>query len=189
VTQSTSSATTFGTSTAPFGTSTAPFHNSTAPFDTSTAPFRAPTIPFAASATTSNAASLVSTPIRDPTQSFPVILDEAEEAEEAAVDAEADGYELDAGDISDEDQANLIEEVLHDSDDEEDDTATSAVEASADCLDMRWDYTVSLDVLQSFHNSPLHFVSPLIMSTSRSFQIWQPAMPPCKSSWVIFPTL
>ncbi|KAJ7833920.1 hypothetical protein B0H13DRAFT_1914324 [Mycena leptocephala] len=60
VTQSTSSATTFGTSTAPFGTSTAPFHNSTAPFDTSTAPFRAPTIPFSASATTSNAASLPS---------------------------------------------------------------------------------------------------------------------------------
>ncbi|KAJ7825175.1 hypothetical protein B0H13DRAFT_2375077 [Mycena leptocephala] len=107
----------------------APF-TSTAPFDTSTAPFRAPTIPFAASATLK--CSLL------------------EEAEEAAVDAEADGYELDAGDISDEDQANLIEEVLHDSDDEEDDTATSAVEASADCLDMRWDYTPSDNVDISF---------------------------------------
>ncbi|KAJ7924775.1 hypothetical protein B0H13DRAFT_1863641 [Mycena leptocephala] len=114
VTQSTSSATTFGTSTAPFSTSTTPFSTSTAPFATSTALFGTPTTPFAASAT----------------RSFPVILDEAEEAEEAAFDAEADGYELDAGDISDEDQANLIEEVLHDSDDDEDDTATSAVEAS-----------------------------------------------------------
>ncbi|KAJ7876976.1 hypothetical protein B0H13DRAFT_1893443 [Mycena leptocephala] len=94
VTQSTSSATTFGTSTPPFAT---------------------PTTPFAASAATSNAASL-----------------------------------LYAGDISDEDQANLIEEVLHDSDDEEDNTATSALEASADCLDMQWDYMPSDNVDVSF---------------------------------------
>lgn len=60
---------------------------------------------------------------------------------------DGDGYELDPGAISDEDQANLIEEVLHDSDDDEDETETSAVEASTDCLDVRWDYTVSPDVL------------------------------------------
>jgi hypothetical protein len=67
-------------------------------------------------------------------------------AAESIVDAEADPYELDPGDISDEDQTNLIEEVLQDSDDE-DETETSAVEASTGCLDVRWDFTVSPDVL------------------------------------------
>jgi hypothetical protein len=83
------------------------------------------------------------------------------------VEVDADEYELDPGAISDEDQANLIEEVLHDSD-EEDETETSAVEAS-DCLDVQWDYTVSFDVLGLFHNSLLGFHS-LVTPTVPSFQ-------------------
>ncbi|KAJ7828174.1 hypothetical protein B0H13DRAFT_2437996 [Mycena leptocephala] len=87
-----------------------------------------------------------------PTCSLPVVdlLDEAQdavEAEEGILDEEADGYELDPGAISDEDQANLIKEVLHDSDDV---TETSAVEASTVCLDMQWDYMPSNDLDISF---------------------------------------
>ena len=59
------------------------------------------------------------------------------EAEDTAGDESISEHELDAGAISDEDQANLIEEVLHDSDREEDETETSTVEASADCLDVQ----------------------------------------------------
>ncbi|KAF7354322.1 hypothetical protein MVEN_01120600 [Mycena venus] len=46
---------------------------------------------------------------------------------------------VEADDLFEEDQANLIEEVLDDSD--EDETETSTVEATTDCLDVRWEYT------------------------------------------------
>lgn len=69
------------------------------------------------------------------------------EEEGGDADLDANQYELDPGAISDEDQANLIEEVLHDSDEEEEEAETSTVEASADCLDIRWEYTVRRDIL------------------------------------------
>ncbi|KAJ7866341.1 hypothetical protein B0H13DRAFT_2561464 [Mycena leptocephala] len=137
VTESASSATTFTTSATTFATSMTTFTTSTTTFATSVATF-APSTATSAPIPTSIAAS-----------SSSVSPAEAEEAEEI-VDVDGDGYELDPGAISDEDQANLIEEVLHDSDDDEDETETSAVEASTDCLDVRWDYTPSDDIDVSF---------------------------------------
>ncbi|KAJ7881222.1 hypothetical protein B0H13DRAFT_2345209 [Mycena leptocephala] len=88
--------------------------------------------------------------IRHPTHCPPVaevnpVDDLFEEAEEALG---KDGYELDPGAISDEDQDNLIQEVLDESDDE-DEPETSAVEAS-DCLDVKWDYIPSNNIDTSF---------------------------------------
>ncbi|KAJ7890404.1 hypothetical protein B0H13DRAFT_2341035 [Mycena leptocephala] len=93
---------------------------------------------------------LASQPIQHPTRCPPVaevnpVNDLFEEAEEAPGE---DGYELDPGAISDEDQANLIQEVLDESDDE-DEPETSAVEAS-DCLDVKWDYIPSNNIDTSF---------------------------------------
>ncbi|KAJ7080173.1 hypothetical protein B0H15DRAFT_997436, partial [Mycena belliarum] len=77
----------------------------------------------------------------------------------------ASSLDLDPGALSDEDQANLIEEVLQDSDDEEEEGEASTVEALADSLDIRWEYTGAFS----------HFV---VRPGHRALQIaledWQP---------------
>ncbi|KAJ7850971.1 hypothetical protein B0H13DRAFT_2360391 [Mycena leptocephala] len=101
VTESTTSATTFGTSATPFALSTA--------FATTIMP-------------SSSSPTLPTRPVRHSTHPPPVTeeVDLFEEAEEAMVEVDTDEYELDP--------------------DEENETETSAVEAS-DCLDVKWDYT------------------------------------------------
>ncbi|KAJ7764503.1 hypothetical protein DFH07DRAFT_770370 [Mycena maculata] len=74
--------------------------------------------------------------------------DSFDEAEEAAGEGEIE-HELDAGAISDEDQANLIEEVLHESD-QEDETETSTASNYID--------TSLISQLQT-HNSSLIITS------------------------------
>ncbi|KAJ7922225.1 hypothetical protein B0H13DRAFT_2411706 [Mycena leptocephala] len=142
ITESTASTTAFRTSTTAFGTSATPFAPSTA---SATTVATIPTI-----VASSSSPVLASQPIRHPTRCPPVaevnpVNDLFEEAEEAPGE---DGYELDPGAISDEDQANFIQEVLDESDDE-DEPETSAVEAS-DCLNVKWDYIPSNNIDTSF---------------------------------------
>jgi hypothetical protein len=89
-----------------------------------------------------------------------------EEAEGGDVHVGTGAYELDHGTISDEDQANLIEEVLQDSDEEEEEVETSTTEASADCLQIQWEYTVCQDTFRSCQLLTIMFCRPQTTSTS-----------------------
>ncbi|KAJ7078554.1 hypothetical protein B0H15DRAFT_1000961 [Mycena belliarum] len=171
VTQSAASATAFATSATTFATSTTTFATSATTFATSATTF-------AASTATS-------------TSSFPLADDLFGEGGGGDGDADmgAAAYELDPGALSDEDQANLIEEVLQDSDEEEEEGESSTVEALADSLDVQWEYTMAGDVDTTLisdlatHNASLYVIEGdlshfVVRPGHRALQIaledWQP---------------
>ncbi|KAJ7091547.1 hypothetical protein B0H15DRAFT_778059, partial [Mycena belliarum] len=165
-----------------------------------TAPFAAFAPPFAAMATSPDS-PMASAPVRRPARSPPSIVPhpsidglgqfsrqvpvedgpfgegEGDDRDDGDVEVGVTAYELDPGALSDEDQANLIEEVLHDSDEDDEEVETSTVEAFADCLDIQWEYVVST------HNASLYIIEGafshfVVRPGQRALQIaledWQP---------------
>ncbi|KAJ7764550.1 hypothetical protein DFH07DRAFT_770409 [Mycena maculata] len=149
VTESVTLATTFGASAAAFATSVAP----------SMTPSATSVVSAATPAGIPSTSSFSPIPIPRSTHlphvvgaglgRVPVVVEVDDFFEDAEEDEGTNGHELDPGTISDEDQANLIEEVLHESD-EEDETETSTVDAFTYCLDVRWKYTPFNDIDTSF---------------------------------------
>ncbi|KAJ7722723.1 hypothetical protein DFH07DRAFT_971788 [Mycena maculata] len=149
VTESVTLATTFGASAAAFATSVAP----------SMTPSATSVVSAATPAGIPSTSSFSPIPIPRSTHlphvvgaglgRVPVVVEVDDFFEDAEEDEGTNGHELDPGTISDEDQANLIEEVLHESD-EEDETETSTVDAFTYCLDVQWKYTPFNDIDTSF---------------------------------------